>query len=67
LLAPDGTLTAGNNGGLTTVAEYDVSKHLTLRSRNELGWSVYAPGATADAPRRAVEAMVTAVVHAGSR
>jgi hypothetical protein len=67
LLATDGRLTAGNSGGLTTVAEYDVGKHLTLRSRNELGWSVYAPGATADAPRRAVEAMVTAIVHAGSR
>jgi hypothetical protein len=67
LVAADGTLTTGENGGLTTVAEYDVSKHLTLRSRNELGWSVYAPGATADAPRRAVEAMVTAVVHTGTR
>lgn len=67
LLAADGRLTAGNTGGLTTVAEYDVSTYLTLRGRNELGWSVYAPGATADAPRRAALAMVTAVVHAGTR
>jgi hypothetical protein len=67
LVAADATITSGTNGGLTTIAEYDVGRHLTLRSRNELGWSVYAPGATADAPRRAAEAMVTAVVHAGSR
>jgi hypothetical protein len=67
LLAADATLTTGVNGGFTGVAEYDLSKHVTLRSRNELGWSVYAPGATADAPRRAVEAMITAVLHAGNR
>lgn len=66
-LAHDSTLTSGNTGGLTTIAEYEVNRHLTVRSRNELGWSVYAAGATVDAPVRAVEAMVTAVVHTGSR
>jgi len=67
LVAVDGTVTDGTTGGLTQIADLTVTRHLTLRSRTEVGVSAYAPGATADAPGRAVETTLTAVLHAGSR
>jgi len=67
LIAARTPVTTAVTGGLTSILDRDLGRHVTVRVRTEVGWSVYAPGATPEAPRPAIESLVSAVVHLGNR
>ena len=54
-------------GGVAVIAERDLGDHLTARGHVEVGRSVYAAGASFEAPRWAAESVLSLQLHAGNR
>lgn len=58
---------AVSTGGLAAEASLPLGRHLTLRARSEAGRSVYAAGASLDAPIWASESLLLLAMGAASR
>lgn len=67
LLTAGGTLTTTTVGGLSASGERALTGCLTARGYLEVGRSVYAAGASFEAPRWAAEGMLSLQLHAGNR